>query len=142
MAVLKTPSLFSAGAFSLKGRDPARYRSGTQARSPNVGNLATDPGNISAQSRWCLCHRHGNRPEDLLVGNERRCPALRSTDRLLRLNRILMFDFIGEQLTSGKMEVIFLKRLRDEQKFSSPEALREQVLKDIEHAKNVVTIGS
>ena len=52
-----------------------------------------------------------------------------------------LFDFT-EQLTSGKMEVIFLKRLRDEQKFSSPEALREQVLKDIEHAKNVVTIGS
>ena len=52
-----------------------------------------------------------------------------------------LFDFT-EQLTSGKMEVIFLKRLRDEQKFSNPEALREQVLKDIERAKNVVAIGS
>jgi riboflavin kinase / FMN adenylyltransferase len=49
-----------------------------------------------------------------------------------------LFDF-AEQLTSGKMEVIFLKRLRDEQKFSSPEALREQVLKDIEQARSVVT---
>jgi len=49
-----------------------------------------------------------------------------------------LFDF-SEQLTSGKMEVIFLKRLRDEQKFSGPEALREQVLKDIERAKSVVT---
>jgi riboflavin kinase/FMN adenylyltransferase len=48
-----------------------------------------------------------------------------------------LFDF-SEQLTSGKMEVIFLKRLRDEQKFSGPEALREQVLKDIEQAKSVV----
>lgn len=48
-----------------------------------------------------------------------------------------LFDF-SEQLTSGKMEVIFLKRLRDEQKFSGPEALREQVLKDIERAKSVV----
>jgi riboflavin kinase / FMN adenylyltransferase len=48
-----------------------------------------------------------------------------------------LFDF-AEQLTSGKMEVIFLKRLRDEQKFSSPEALREQVLKDIEQARSVV----
>jgi FAD synthase len=36
------------------------------------------------------------------------------------------------------MEVIFLKRLRDEQKFSGPEALREQVLKDIERARSVV----
>jgi riboflavin kinase/FMN adenylyltransferase len=49
-----------------------------------------------------------------------------------------LFDF-AEQLTSGKIEVIFLKRLRDEQKFSSPEALREQVLKDIEQARSVVT---
>jgi riboflavin kinase/FMN adenylyltransferase len=48
-----------------------------------------------------------------------------------------LFDF-SEQLTSGKMEVIFLKRLRDEQKFSGPEALREQVLKDIERARSVV----
>ena len=52
-----------------------------------------------------------------------------------------LFDF-SEQLTSGKMEVIFLKRLRDEQKFSGPEALREQVLKDIERAKSVVTTSS
>src|ERR1700728_2613732 len=52
-----------------------------------------------------------------------------------------LFDF-SEQLTSGKMEVIFLKRLRDEQKFSGPEALREQVLKDIERAKSVVTTSA
>jgi riboflavin kinase / FMN adenylyltransferase len=52
-----------------------------------------------------------------------------------------LFDF-AEQLTSGKMDVIFLKRLRDEQKFSSPEALREQVLKDIEQARSVVAAGS
>jgi riboflavin kinase / FMN adenylyltransferase len=51
-----------------------------------------------------------------------------------------LFDF-AEQLTSGKMEVIFLKRLRDEQKFSGPEALREQVLKDIEQARSVVVAG-
>jgi riboflavin kinase/FMN adenylyltransferase len=49
-----------------------------------------------------------------------------------------LFDF-AEQLTSGKMEVIFLKRLRDERKFSDPDALREQVLKDIEQARSVVT---
>jgi riboflavin kinase / FMN adenylyltransferase len=49
-----------------------------------------------------------------------------------------LFDF-AEQLTSGKMEVIFLKRLRDERRFPGPEALREQVLKDIEQARSVVT---
>jgi riboflavin kinase/FMN adenylyltransferase len=45
-----------------------------------------------------------------------------------------LFDF-DENLTSGRMEVRFLTRLRDEQKFPSFEALREQVLKDIEAAR-------
>jgi riboflavin kinase/FMN adenylyltransferase len=45
-----------------------------------------------------------------------------------------LFDF-AEALTAGLMKVRFLQRLRDEQKFSGPEALRDQVLKDIERAK-------
>jgi len=45
-----------------------------------------------------------------------------------------LLDF-NENLTGGKMEVRFLARLRDEQKFPSFEALREQVLKDIESAR-------
>ena len=45
-----------------------------------------------------------------------------------------LFDF-DENLTSGKMEVHFWARLRDEQKFSGPDALRSQVLKDIEEAR-------
>jgi riboflavin kinase/FMN adenylyltransferase len=45
-----------------------------------------------------------------------------------------LFDF-DKHWTSGGMQVHFLARLRDEQKFSGPEALREQVMKDIEHAK-------
>ena len=47
-----------------------------------------------------------------------------------------LFDF-AEALTAGLMKVRFLQRLRDEQKFSGPEALREQVLKDISRAKEV-----
>jgi riboflavin kinase/FMN adenylyltransferase len=46
-----------------------------------------------------------------------------------------LFDF-QEDLSSGRMEVRFWKRLRDERKFSGPEALREQVFKDIECAKD------
>jgi len=45
-----------------------------------------------------------------------------------------LFDF-SENLTSGKMEVHFWARLRDEQKFPGPDALRRQVLKDIEEAR-------
>ncbi len=45
-----------------------------------------------------------------------------------------LFDF-SENLTSGAMEVRFHARLREECKFPSPEALREQIFKDIEQAK-------
>ena len=47
-----------------------------------------------------------------------------------------LFDF-AEALTAGPMKVRFLRRLRDEQKFTGPEALREQVLKDIGRAKEI-----
>jgi riboflavin kinase/FMN adenylyltransferase len=45
-----------------------------------------------------------------------------------------LFDF-SENLTSGAIEVRFWKRLRDERKFSGPEALRDQVLRDIIEAQ-------
>jgi riboflavin kinase/FMN adenylyltransferase len=45
-----------------------------------------------------------------------------------------LFGFSG-LVTAGPMEVRFKSRLRDEQKFRSIDALREQVLKDIEAAK-------
>jgi len=45
-----------------------------------------------------------------------------------------LFDF-RENLKSGKLEVRFWKRLRDERKFSGADELREQVLRDIEAAK-------
>lgn len=41
----------------------------------------------------------------------------------------------NENFTSGKLEVRFWKRLRDERKFSGPAELREQVLRDVEQAK-------
>jgi riboflavin kinase/FMN adenylyltransferase len=45
-----------------------------------------------------------------------------------------LFDF-SEDLASGPMNVLFHARLRDEQKFPGPGALKKQVLKDIERAK-------
>ena len=41
-----------------------------------------------------------------------------------------LFDF-SEKITAGPMEVRFWKRLRDEQKFSGPAALRGQITKDL-----------
>jgi len=45
-----------------------------------------------------------------------------------------LLDF-HDDLTSGRMEVRFWKRLRDERKFSGPDALRQQVRNDIAQAK-------
>jgi riboflavin kinase/FMN adenylyltransferase len=52
-----------------------------------------------------------------------------------------LFDF-AQSLTAGPMKVRFLQRLRDEQKFPGPEALRDQVLKDIEHARSLFAPSS
>ena len=41
-----------------------------------------------------------------------------------------LFDF-SEEITSGALEVRFWHRLREEQKFSGPEALREQIQRDL-----------
>jgi riboflavin kinase / FMN adenylyltransferase len=46
-----------------------------------------------------------------------------------------LFDF-NENLTSGPLEVRFWSRLRDEQKFAGPEALKKQVLSDLERARD------
>ncbi len=45
-----------------------------------------------------------------------------------------LFDF-SEKLTAGPMEVHFWKRLRDERKFTGPEALRAQIVKDLARAR-------
>jgi riboflavin kinase/FMN adenylyltransferase len=47
-----------------------------------------------------------------------------------------LFEF-SDTVTSGAMTVKFLTRLRDEQKFAGPEALRQQILKDIGRAKEL-----
>jgi riboflavin kinase/FMN adenylyltransferase len=46
-----------------------------------------------------------------------------------------LLDF-HEERASGSLEVRFLSRLRDEQKFPNPQALREQVLRDIDQARD------
>jgi len=45
-----------------------------------------------------------------------------------------LFGF-NENLTGGPMEVRFHMRIRDEQKFSGPDALRAQIARDIEAAR-------
>jgi riboflavin kinase / FMN adenylyltransferase len=46
-----------------------------------------------------------------------------------------LFDF-SQELTSGALEVAFLERIRDERKFSGPESLREQIMRDLDYARD------
>jgi riboflavin kinase / FMN adenylyltransferase len=52
-----------------------------------------------------------------------------------------LFDF-NETLTNGDLEVRFWSRLRDERKFSGPAELREQILRDIDQAKEFFRASS
>jgi riboflavin kinase/FMN adenylyltransferase len=45
-----------------------------------------------------------------------------------------LFDF-SQSVTRGPLEIRFWARLRDEMKFTGPETLREQVMKDLEQAR-------
>lgn len=45
-----------------------------------------------------------------------------------------LFEF-SDNLTSGPMTIRFRARIRDEKKFSGPEELKRQILRDIEMAK-------
>ena len=52
-----------------------------------------------------------------------------------------LLDF-SKDLTSGPMEILFLKRLRDEEKFSGPAELKAQVLKDIAQVKEFIAVAA
>jgi riboflavin kinase / FMN adenylyltransferase len=50
-----------------------------------------------------------------------------------------LFDF-SEEITSCEMEIRFWRRLRDEKKFSDPEALRAQIQQDIARARSFFSL--
>lgn len=50
-----------------------------------------------------------------------------------------LFDF-SEEITSGEMEIRFWRHLRDEKKFSGPEALRTQIQQDIARARSFFSL--
>ncbi|PYU34750.1 MAG: hypothetical protein DMG28_04880 [Acidobacteria bacterium] len=52
-----------------------------------------------------------------------------------------LFDF-SDKITSGTMEIRFWKRLRDERKFSGPDALRAQIMKDFASARRFLQLLS
>ena len=66
-------------------------------------------------------------------------PTLNEPAPVLRVEAHLL-EFTGE-LYDRELEITFIKKLRDEQKFSSLEALREQIQRDISEAKGRFASG-
>jgi riboflavin kinase/FMN adenylyltransferase len=67
-------------------------------------------------------------------------PTLQNPTPELRVEAHLL-DFTGD-LTGHEMEICFLKKLRDEQKFASLQALQAQINKDIETARALFRSGA
>ncbi|MEO7300775.1 MAG: bifunctional riboflavin kinase/FAD synthetase [Verrucomicrobiota bacterium] len=62
-------------------------------------------------------------------------PTMQNSDPQLHVEAHLL-DFSGD-LYGQEMELTFVEKLRDEQKFPSPDALKQQIAKDIETAKKL-----
>jgi riboflavin kinase / FMN adenylyltransferase len=62
-------------------------------------------------------------------------PTIRSADPQLHVEAHLL-DFEGD-LYGQALELVFLKKLRDEKKFPAPEALKAQIAEDIKQARNL-----
>jgi riboflavin kinase/FMN adenylyltransferase len=54
-----------------------------------------------------------------------------------RVLEVHIFDFHGE-IYGKELEVLFLKKLREEKKFDSPEALKKQIAEDVRAARNLL----
>jgi riboflavin kinase/FMN adenylyltransferase len=61
-------------------------------------------------------------------------PTVQSATPELRVE-VHLFDFVDGDLYGEELELKFIEKIRDEQKFSSLEALKEQIVRDIETAK-------
>jgi riboflavin kinase / FMN adenylyltransferase len=62
-------------------------------------------------------------------------PTFEGRKRLAETN---ILDFSGEDLTGKKVTIDFIEKLRDEQKFSGPEELVEQIKKDVARAREIL----
>jgi len=116
--------------FALEGEIRTGTGQGRRLIVPTL-NLATQnellpkPGVYITQSRWAG-ETYGSATN---VG-------MRPTFNGQRLTiESHLFEFSAE-LQSGPLEVLFRRRLRDEQKFSGPQELKAQVLRDLKRARD------
>ncbi|HUD99061.1 MAG TPA: bifunctional riboflavin kinase/FAD synthetase [Bryobacteraceae bacterium] len=106
---------------------------GSQQTVPTL-NLAPDAGLVPASGVYVTraldleTERQWN-----AITNIGYRPTFGESDRL-SIETFLLDPFIGE--TPNRIRIEFLWRVRDERKFESPAALREQILRDVRVARN------
>jgi len=117
--------------YAIAGRVLEGDRIGQQLGFPtanlNVTGLALPPNGVYAAHATVCCETHR---AVLNIGHR---PTLQNPTPQLRVE-VHLFDFTG-QIYGEEMEVTFAARLRDEKKFPSIEALREQIARDITEAR-------
>ena len=117
-------------AYSLSGKVVTGDRLGGQLGFPTanlgVDGLALPPGGVYAVHAEVGGHR---RRAVLNIGHR---PTLQQANPPLRVEAHLL-DFQGD-LYGQEMEIVFVEKLRDEKKFGSVAALREQIARDIRDA--------
>lgn len=100
-----------------------------------TANLATGPAQLPPDGVWAVHAVLANGQKRDGVANLGMRPTVHGTSRLLEVH---LFDF-SDDLYGQELEVRFLKHLRDEIKFSSVDALRLQIQRDAEQARQVLT---
>ena len=111
------------------GGDQLGRQIGFPTANLDAANLVVPPGGVYAVRAQLEGRRYH------AVANIGFRPTLRNpTPRLQVEVHLLDFD---SDLYGKELEVAFMQKLRDEQKFPSPEALREQIKGDIEIARTL-----
>jgi riboflavin kinase/FMN adenylyltransferase len=126
------------GASQMLGREYAL--SGTVVRGDELGRqLGYPTANIDVRGMAVppkgvyVVHAHIDGRRYRAVANIGHRPTLRNPAPELRVEAHLL-DF-DEDVYNREMELTFVQKLRDEQEFSSVEALREQIAKDVALAR-------
>ena len=120
-------------AYSLGGRVVHGQELGGKLGFPtaniDVAGLATPPNGVYAVHASVQDRQHRG------VTNIGFRPTLQNPNPQLQVE-VHLLDFSGD-LYGREMEITFVEKLRDEQKFPSREALREQIRRDVEAAGKI-----
>ncbi len=102
-----------------------------------TANLKTGDGQLPPDGVWMVRVSDSDGQVRDGIANLGIRPTLGGTDRVLEVH---LFEFTGD-LYGGEIQVEFVKHLREEMKFNSLESLRQQIEKDVSHARHELRNG-